>query len=101
MAVVNEGVDAVAVAVAVEIAMETTVNHGMGREGVVEEGVEEEVEEEPGAQAELDQAERAKAQEKEDGTGLDDQLQEELSRLGPRNAITCAAVETLACAAVV
>ena len=47
--------------------------------------VEEEVEEEPGAQAELDQAERAKAQEEEDGTGLDDQLQEELSRLGPRN----------------
>lgn len=47
--------------------------------------VEEEVEEEPGAQAELDQAERAKAQEQEDGTALDDQLQEELSRLGPRN----------------
>ena len=48
VAVVIEGVDAVAVAVAVETAMEITVSHGMGREDVVEEEVEEEAEEEAG-----------------------------------------------------
>ena len=39
VAVVIEGVDAVAVAVAVETAMEITVSHGMGREDVVGEEV--------------------------------------------------------------